>query len=43
MSTKDILAEIYPALYENAEAVFPQYGFKKIPRGYVSTTGEKVT
>ena len=45
MSTKDLLAEIYPAIYENAEAAFPELEFKKTGTGkcHVSTTGGKAT
>lgn len=45
MSTKDLLAEIYPAIYENAEAAFPELEFKKTGtgKGHVSTTGGKAT
>lgn len=35
--------EIYPGLYSNIETAFPEFGFKKISGGYVSTTDMKIT
>ncbi len=35
--------EVYPSIYRNAESLFPEFSFKKISKGYQSTTGVKVT
>lgn len=43
-STKEILEyNIIPSIYENISAVFPEFNFKRITNGYVSTTDQKVT
>ena len=39
---RELLDEIYQAIYERAEEVFPEFGFKHRATGYESTTGEKV-
>lgn len=41
-NTREILEEIYPAIYERAAEVFPEFGFRLHGNKYVSTTGQKV-
>jgi DNA primase catalytic core len=35
--------KIYPAIYERAEKLFPEFQFRRIAKGYVSTTNVKIT
>ncbi len=35
--------EIYPRIFEALPGLFPEFGFKPINAGFVSTTGQKVT
>ncbi len=42
--TRELLDnEIYPSLYRNIETALPEFGFKRINNGYVSTTDIKIT
>ncbi len=44
VSIKEILDySIIPSIYNNIESVFPEFGFKKITNGYVSSTTHKIT
>lgn len=44
MTTKDLLNnEIYPALYSRIETALPEFKFIRTARGYISTTGLKLT
>lgn len=42
-TTELLNTKIYPAIYEKAEEIFPEFQFKKTAKGYVSTTDVKVT
>jgi DNA primase catalytic core len=42
-NTKELLEEIYPALYSIITVALPEFNFKRIKGGYVSTTDIKVT
>lgn len=42
-NTKELLEEIYPALYSMINIALPEFNFKRINRGYVSTTDIKIT
>jgi DNA primase len=42
-TTELLNTKIYPAIYERAEQIFPEFKFKKTAGGYVSTTDTKIT
>lgn len=42
-TTELLTNKIYPAIYERAEQIFPEFAFKRIAKGYVSTTQAKIT
>lgn len=40
---KEILDfQIYPSIYQRIESIFPEFGFKRFSKGYVSTTNRKI-
>jgi len=42
-TTELLNTKIYPAIYERAEQIFPEFQFKRTAGGYVSTTDVKIT
>mgnify|MGYP001331219099 CR=1 FL=1 len=42
-TTELLNTKIYPAIYEKAEQIFPEFAFKRTAGGYVSTTDAKIT
>lgn len=42
-TTELLKTKIYPAIYERAEQIFPEFAFRKTAGGYVSTTDVKIT
>lgn len=41
-TTELLKTKIYPAIYERAEQIFPEFAFRKTAGGYVSTTDVKI-